>query len=142
MGSPASNYFFIYSSLRNGFHQDAYGYLTQFFTFKKKAKVKGILSNAGNDAVATPTTNDTFVIGELYKLNREEDFSYVVGQMDDYEGLDALPDEQPLYRREITTVFNEDGTSTQAWIYWFNGDVSNMLLIPSGDILESGESKF
>jgi gamma-glutamylcyclotransferase (GGCT)/AIG2-like uncharacterized protein YtfP len=141
MVSPASSYFFVYSSLRNGFHQGAYDYLTQFFTFNNKAKVKGVLSNADDVAVATPTVDDTFIIGELYKLNIEENFSYVVGQMDDYEGLDALPGEQPLYRREITTVFNEDGTSTQAWIYWFNGDVSNMPLIDSGDVLESGQAK-
>lgn len=135
MESEISQQIFIYSSLRKGFHQDVFHYITQFFNFVSTAKVNGVLSVVGNDPVATPTTGDNFIKGELYKINKEEHFSWVFGQLDDYEGLDVEQDEQPSYRRELTTVYNDDGSVTQAWIYWFNGDVSGKPVIASGDIL-------
>jgi gamma-glutamylcyclotransferase (GGCT)/AIG2-like uncharacterized protein YtfP len=141
MLSPVSDQLFVYSSLRKGFQQSAYSYITQFFTFKNKAKVKGVLSDLGNQAVATPANGDAFIVGELYELKNNVDFSYAIGQLDGYEGLIAEQDEKPLYRRELTTVFTDDGSAIKAWIYWYNGDVSGMPVISSGDVLEYLESK-
>ena len=135
MKSVISQQLFIYSSLRKGFHQDVFSYITQFFSFVSAAKVKGILSVIGSDPVATPATEDYFIKGELYKLNNEDHFSWVYGQLDDYEGLDSLQGEPSLYRRELTTVYKDDGSVTDAWIYWYNGDVSGTPIISSGDIL-------
>lgn len=131
---------FIYSSLRIGFHSEVFHYITQFFEFVTTAKVKGTLSILEGQPVAVPST-DSFIKGELYKLNREDDFSYVFGQLDDYEGLTADPGEQSSYRRELTTVYKDDGTVTEAWIYWYNGNVSGKPVIPSGDALAYLESK-
>ena len=61
-----SQQLFIYSSLRKGFHQDVFSYITQFFSFVSAAKVKGILSVIGSDPVATPATEDYFIKRELY----------------------------------------------------------------------------
>ena len=141
MESQTSNQLFVYSSLRKGFHQGAYDYLTQFFSIVSTAKVKGILSDLGNLPVATHCAENSFIKGELYKLNNEDDASYVFGQLDDYEGLIAEPGEQSLYRRELTTVFNVDGSVSDAWVYWYNGDVNGKPVIPSGDVLEYLESK-
>ena len=135
MKSVISQQLFIYSSLRKGFHQDVFSYITQFFSFVSAAKVKGILSVIGSDPVATPATEDYFIKGELYKLNNEDHFSWVYCQLDDYEGLDSLQGEPSLYRRELTTVYKDDGSVTDAWIYWYNGDVSGTPIISSGDIL-------
>lgn len=126
---------FIYSSLRKGFHQDVFNYITKFFSYISTAKVKGVLSVVGNEPVATPLTGDNFIKGELYKLNKEEHFSWVFGQLDEYEGLDVEQNKQALYRRELTTVYKDDGSVTNAWIYWFNGDVKGKPVITSGDIL-------
>lgn len=136
MESIISRHLFIYSSLRNGFHQHAFDYITRYFIFISAARVKGILSMENNCAVATPTEEDHFIKGELYKLKSQEDFSFVFGQIDDYEGLDAEPDQKPLYRREMTTVYTNDGSVTEAWIYWFNGEVDGKPVITSGDVLE------
>ncbi len=141
MESPASHHLFVYSSLRKGFHQSAYVYITQFFSFVSTAKAKGILSNSGSEPVATPAAENFFIKGELYKLNKEDDFSWVFGQLDDYEGLDTEQGEQPLYRRELTTVYKDDGSVTDAWVYWYNGDVRGKPVITSGNVLEYPELK-
>ena len=141
MESSTSNQLFVYSSLRKGFHKKAYHYLTRFFQFEGLAKVKGILTDLEGLPVATPTTEDSFINGELYKLKREYDFSYVFAQLDDYEGIIPDVDEEVLYRREKTTIFKEDGTITSAWIYWYNGDLNGQQKIASGDVLEFLEFK-
>ena len=141
MESSASNQLFVYSSLRKGFHQKSYHYLTRFFHFEGMATVKGILSDLEGLPVATPSTEDFFIKGELYKLKKEYDFSYVFAQLDDYEGIIPDVDEEVLYRRELAKVYKEDGTVTDAWIYWYNGDVNGRRRIVSGDVLEFLSSK-
>ena len=136
MKSAPSKHLFVYSSLRKGFHQHEYDYITKFSSFVCPAKVKGIVSDVNGEFFATPDDGNSFIKGELYKLNDEHDFSYVFGQLDDYEGLIVEQGEQPLYRRELIRVSKDDEESTDAWIFWFNGDVSGNPVITSGDIVE------
>lgn len=135
MKSVTSQQLFIYSSLLKGFHQDVFSYITKYFSFVSTAKVKGILSVSEKKSVATDTTENHFIKGELYKLNKEENFSWVFGQLDDYEGLAPELGGPSSYRRELTTVYKDDGSVTDAWIYWYNGDVSGTPIISSGDVL-------
>ncbi len=81
---------FVYSSLRKGFHLQAYEYLVKFFSFVSLGKVKGILRDSGTEPVATPVEDNTFIKGELYMLNNSYDFSWVFGQLDEYEGLGGV----------------------------------------------------
>ena len=137
MKSAPSKHLFVYSSLRKGFHQHEYDYITKFFSFVCPAKVKGIVSDVNGELFATPCDGNSFIKGELYKLNDEHDFSYVFGQLDDYEGLITEQDERPLYRRELIRVSKDDEESADAWIFWYNGDVSGKPVITSGgDIVE------
>lgn len=137
----ATNQLFVYSSLREGFHNKAYDYVSQYFSFVCNAKAKGILSDIGSNPVCTPTLDNSFIKGELYKLNDEKYFSWAFGQLDDYEEVTADPGEQPLYHRELTTVYKDDGSFTEAWIYWYNGEVTGKPVITSGDVLEYIKSK-
>lgn len=136
MKPPLSKYLFVYSSLRKGFHESSYHYITQFFSFVSKGKVNGIASNVEGELFATPADTNSFIEGELYQLNDEHDFSYVIGQLDDYEGLIVEEGEKPLYRRELTIVYKDDGEITDAWMYWFNGDVSGKPIIAPADIVD------
>jgi gamma-glutamylcyclotransferase (GGCT)/AIG2-like uncharacterized protein YtfP len=133
MGAINPQQLFIYSSLRKGFHQDVFKYISHLFSFEGTAKTKGILNIINNEPVATPSQG-RFIKGELYKLKKQEDFSWVFGQLDDYEGLIVEPGEEPLYKRALTTVYKDDGTITKAWIYWYNGNVKDSPVISSGDI--------
>ena len=136
MESSISKQLFVYNSLRKGFHQHTYDYMAQFFRFVCPAKVKGIVSDVDGEFFATPGDGNSFIKGELYNLNDEHDFSYVFGQLDDYEGLIVEQGEKPLYRRELIRVHKDDGEVTDSWIYWFNGDVSGKPVITSGNIIE------
>lgn len=136
-----SDYLFVYSSLREGFHSPEYEYVRKYFSFEGKAKVKGILSDLGNNPVATRTSEDHFIKGELYKINNKDEFSFAIGQLDDYEGVKPEADETASYKRELTIVFKEDRSEVKAWIYWYKDAVEGKPVIESGDVLEYISSK-
>jgi gamma-glutamylcyclotransferase (GGCT)/AIG2-like uncharacterized protein YtfP len=126
---------FVYGSLRSGFKSPAYNYISKYFSLVGEAKVQGKLYNMGNYPVAKPTTENTFIVGELYKINNTDEFGFAIAQLDDYEGLFAEEDETPLYYRTKENIICLNGTIAEAWVYWFNGDVSNKPSIESGDVL-------
>ena len=131
---------FVYGSLRSGFRSPAYEYISRYFTLVGDAKVKGYLYDMGNYPVAVSTKDDAFIIGELYVLNNENEFSWALAQLDDYEGVNSEEDEPPMYRREPTTIFINN-TETEAWIYWYNGDVAGQPIVTSGDVLQFFQQK-
>lgn len=126
---------FVYGSLRSGFRSPAYEYISRFFTFIGEAKVRGALYDMGEYPAAVPSMEDKFITGELYTITNESEFSWAIGQLDDYEGVTVEDDEEKLYYRDLAEVLINDST-TRAWMYWYNGDVSNKQLITSGDVLQ------
>ena len=135
MTNPGVYNLFVYGSLRSGFRSPVYEYISRFFTFVGEAKVRGKLFDMGSYPAGLPTNDSHFIIGELYQANNPNEFSWAIGQLDDYEGVNVEADEVQLYRREITEV-QMNGTLHHAWIYWYNGDVSGRNLISSGDLME------
>ena len=131
---------FVYGSLRSGFRNPAYEYVSKYFTFIGPAKVQGCLYDMGSFPAAVPCDQDAFIVGELYKLKNDDEFSWAFEQLDDYEGVDPEDDEAALYRRELTTVHHDEQT-TEAWIYWYSGDVTGHPVIASGDILQFIQQK-
>jgi gamma-glutamylcyclotransferase (GGCT)/AIG2-like uncharacterized protein YtfP len=131
---------FVYGSLRSGFHNPAYDYLTKYFHFLGEAVVKGRLFDNGSYPVAQATTDDHYINGELYELNNPDEFGWAIEQLDDYEGLNVDPGEVPLYHRAEVEAFT-GGTPTEAWIYWYNQSVENMPAIESGDVLKYLQQK-
>ena len=108
--------------------------------FFGNAKVKGLLFDAGDYPAAVPTQEDSFIVGELYSIKNEKEFSWAIAQLDDYEGVVVEKHEQLLYRRELVDVFINDAI-VPAWIYWYIGDVKDKPVIKSGDILEYIKNK-
>ena len=129
------NKLFVYGSLLSGFHHPAYDYISRYFTLMGEAKVKGHLYDLGSYPAAVPAQDDAYITGELYRLNNENEFSWAMEQLDDYEGLNVEVGETALYKREITKVYLGNET-TEAWIYWYNGNVTGHPLVASGDVLE------
>jgi len=136
-----SDYLFVYSSLMKGFKSREYDYISQYFCFVSNGKVKGILSDLGHIPVATPSSEGHFIKGELYQIKNTDDFSFAIGQLDDYEGVRPEADEIQLYKRELTTVYKEDESAVNAWIYWYQGNVVGKPVITSGDVMEYIRSK-
>lgn len=129
------NHFFVYGSLRKGFHNPAYNYISQFFRLVSEGKVSGKMYDMGNYPVGVAATGDTFIKGELYELKNPADFSWAFGQLDAYEGLNPEDGEDELYKREIAEVYFNNET-TKAWIYWYVGKTDGQPLIPSGDVFD------
>ena len=140
MTNPGVYQLFVYGSLRSGFRNPMYEYISRFFQFVGEAKVKGKLFDMGSYSAGISTKDDSFIIGELYRANEENEFSWAIGQLDDYEGIAVEPGEIKLYRREITEVYINNQV-TFAWIYWYNGDVSGKPLIASGDLIQYLQQK-
>jgi len=137
---PVNPQLFVYGSLRSGFNHPAYAYISTHFALVGSAKVKGRLYDLGSYPAALPTNDETYILGELYVLKAEQEFSWAIAQIDDYEGVNPEPGETALYVREITTVYIGDQTTT-AWIYWYNNGVEGKPQIASGDVLEYLQQK-
>jgi gamma-glutamylcyclotransferase (GGCT)/AIG2-like uncharacterized protein YtfP len=135
MINPGVYQLFVYGSLRSGFRSPVYEYISRFFKFIGDAKVKGKLYDMGSYPAGVATDENHFIIGELYQAKNEHEFSWAIGQLDDYEGVTVESDEVQLYRREVVQVHINDST-TNAWIYWYNGEVSGHPEITSGDMME------
>lgn len=113
---------FVYGSLRRGFHNSAYKYISNHFKYIAEAKVRGTLFDLGDYPGAIPS-GDNFITGELYELKKNNEFDWAMEQLDDYEGLHPEEGEKPLYRREIVDVFCQE-KCVKAWIYWYNLEIS------------------
>ena len=140
MTNPGVYQLFVYGSLRSGFRSPVYEYISRFFTFVGDAKVRGKLFDMGSYPAGMPTNDNSYITGELYHANNPHEFSWAIGQLDDYEGVSVEADEVQLYRREITEVHFE-GQVTHAWIYWYIGDLSGKPAIDSGDLMQYLQEK-
>lgn len=125
---------FVYGSLRSGFQHPAYAYISRYFTLLGTATAQGELYDMGEYPAAIPSAGEKWITGELYAIQQEEEFSWAIGQLDDYEGINVEPEEPQLYRRDKTTVYL-NGQTAEAWIYWFNGAVEGKPKIDGGDLL-------
>lgn len=131
---------FVYGSLRSGFHNPVYAYLTKYFHLVGEAVVKGKLYDLGEYPAAAATKEEKFISGELYCINNPLEFSWAIGQLDDYEGLNTEEGETPLYRREEVIAY-KDGEAHTAWIYWYNKDLAGNPEIESGDLMQYLQQK-
>ena len=140
MKNPVVYQLFVYGSLRSGFHSPAYEYVSRYFDLLGDAKVKGELFDLGTYPAAKPTGQNKFIIGELYRIRNEKEFGWAIGQLDDYEGVHVGSEKEEFYRRNVSEVFIDNKT-TNAWIYWYYGDVHDKPIIESGDVLKYMDQK-
>lgn len=131
---------FVYGSLRSGFHSPAYEYISRYFDLVSEGKVKGKLYDMGEYPAAIPDNGDHYIIGELYVIKNRDEFSWAMGQLDDYEGLTVEAGETPEYRRDIAIVYTT-GKETRSWIYWYHGNTEGRPVIESGDLIKYIESR-
>lgn len=134
MMDEKSDYLFVYSSLRKGFHTQGYEYISKYFSFVANATVKGSLKDTGSEPVGVPCDTAT-IFGELYQIKEPGQFSYVFGQLDEYEGLAPEAGDKKLYRRELVEVQVENIPAVKAWVYWYNLPAEDFPAIPSGDVM-------
>ncbi len=130
---------FVYGSLLSGFHHPAYTWISRYFTLIGPASVKGKLYDLGEYPGAVPCEEEVFIKGELYRINNDDEFSWAIKQLDDYEGMLVEKGEIPLFRREPASILHQEIPNT-AWIYWYNRDVKDKEQI-TGDLLSYWQNK-
>ena len=123
---------FLYGTLRSGCHLPVYSYISRYFVFDGVGAVPGQLFDMGDYPAAIPCTEDCLITGELYHIAQQEEFDYVMEQLDDYEGLLVEPGGIPLFRREPVNVLFKNSTVI-SWMYWYNREITNQPRIESGD---------
>lgn len=138
--SATPQYLFVYGSLRSGFHNPAYQYISQYFTLVGNARVKGHLYHMGDFPAAQPCHEEAYIVGELYAIKNNDEFAWAISQLDDYEGIHTEEGEIEYYKRETTTAYINGQTIT-AWIYWYAQPIINKPFIPSGDIFDFVQQK-
>jgi gamma-glutamylcyclotransferase (GGCT)/AIG2-like uncharacterized protein YtfP len=123
---------FVYGSLRSGLLHSVYAYISRYFIFDGMGSVQGKLYDLGEYPGAIPCTDDYFITGELYHIAQTAEFDQAMEQLDEYEGLLVESGETPLFRREQVNVLFKN-TTVIAWMYWYNGAITNEHRIESGD---------
>ncbi|MCX6318398.1 MAG: gamma-glutamylcyclotransferase [Bacteroidetes bacterium] len=140
MTNPGVYHLFVYGSLRSGFKSPVYEYISRFFKFIGDSRIKGKLYDMGSYPAGVSASDESYIIGELYQAKNQHEFSWAIGQLDDYEGVSVEADEVQLYRREVTDV-DLNGEVIKAWVYWYNGNVEGRPVIQSGDMMEYLKNK-
>ncbi len=136
-----SHFLFVYGSLLSGFKSPAYEYIYKYFNLKGVASVKGTIFDMGTFPAGTSVDTGRTIKGELYEILNPKELSFVLAQLDDYEGLYPDEGEEVYYRRDLTDVVTEQGEVVSAWIYWYNGDTSNKPIVESDNMIDYPEKK-
>lgn len=143
MQQPAAGeQLFVYGSLRKGFNSPVFELINRYFELVAPGKIRGKLYDLGEYPAAIPTSEDSFIIGELYRIKHTDELNWALAQIDDYEGIyDNEDGYGPLYKREEVTVYPDAGQPTTSWVYWYARSIEGKPIIPSGDVLQYMKEK-
>lgn len=106
--------------------------LDQHLAFVGRGTIPAALFDLGIYPAAVPTP-DSRVTGEVYELT---DPFAALRALDELEGYRPGDPETSLYTRTRTPVALEDGTTVEAWVYYYNAPLGRAERIESGDYLE------
>lgn len=129
----ATEYIFVYGSLRRGFASPAREVLDDYAEFISDAIYQGKLYKIDWYPGVVPSDDeDDIVHGEVYKIiNREE----VLRKLDRYEGCSTMDQKPHAFVRKKVEV-KSSGNEITAWIYLYDLSIDDMVLISSGDYLK------
>jgi len=139
---PQSHFLFVYGSLLSGFKSPAYEYISKYFELKGNATVKGTIYDMGTFPVGTSDDTGRFIKGELYEIRNPKELSFVLAQLDDYEGLYPDEGEEVYYRRELVSTTLGNGDIIDAWVYWYNKGVEGRPVVESDNMLNYRQQHF
>lgn len=146
-----SEFLFVYGTLRPGAGHALHPVLLRETEFVARASLPGRLYDLGHypgaipDTVMNPLLQAApdrqargWVSGDLYRLVAPQ---VLLPVLDRYEGCTSPEDQTPVdlpaeYRREVCTVWQEDGSTCAAWVYVYNRPCDGLAVIDSGDFLK------
>lgn len=128
MNESTRRYLFAYGTLRRGARKDRIELVGGGARLVGSATVPGRLYDLGDyPGMLEAARPDDRVSGDLFELNEVE---ATLRRLDDYE--DCGPGG---FRRLLWSVRLDSGEELEAWLYLYQGTVSERQRIPSGDYL-------
>lgn len=123
---------FFYGTLMTPFNRTAQLHIDQHLTFRGRGTIAAALFDLGIYPAAVPAA-DSRVCGEVYELINQR---VVLDSLDELEGYRPGEPETSLYTRALTPVTLDDGSTVNAWAYFYNAPLGRAERIESGDYLE------
>jgi gamma-glutamylcyclotransferase (GGCT)/AIG2-like uncharacterized protein YtfP len=123
---------FFYGTLMTPFNRTAQLHIDQHLMFRGRGTITAALFDLGIYPAAVPAA-DSRVCGEVYELMNQR---VVLDALDELEGYRPGEPETSLYTRALTPVTLDDGSTVNAWAYFYNAPMGRAERIESGDYLE------
>ena len=123
---------FFYGTLMTPFNRTAQLHIDQHLMFRGRGTIAAALFDLGIYPAAVPAP-DSRVCGEVYELINQR---VVLDSLDELEGYRPGEPESSLYTRALTPVTLDDGSTVDAWAYFYNAPLGRAERIESGDYLE------
>jgi gamma-glutamylcyclotransferase (GGCT)/AIG2-like uncharacterized protein YtfP len=123
---------FFYGTLMTPFNRTGRLRIDQHLVFRGRGSILAALFDLGIYPAAVPAS-DSRVRGEVYEMT---DPVAALRSLDELEGYRPGEPETSLYTRTRTPVRMDDGTTVDAWAYFYNAPLGRAERIESGDYLE------
>jgi gamma-glutamylcyclotransferase (GGCT)/AIG2-like uncharacterized protein YtfP len=123
---------FFYGTLMAGFDRRRRAGIDARLKYVGRGSIQAALFDLGIYPAAVPASEGR-VWGELYQI---EDTAVVLAALDEIEGHRPEDPDRSLYTRAETSVTLPDGTSVEAWVYFYNAPLGQAQRIESGDYRE------
>jgi gamma-glutamylcyclotransferase (GGCT)/AIG2-like uncharacterized protein YtfP len=123
---------FFYGTLMTPFNRTGRLRINEHLVFRGRGTITAALFDLGIYPAAVPAA-DGRVRGEVYELT---DPVAALLSLDELEGYRPGEPETSLYTRTRTPVSMDDGTTVDAWAYFYNAPLGRAERIESGDYLE------
>lgn len=129
--SQVADYGFFYGTLMAGFDRRRRAGIDGKMRYRGRGHITGALFNLGIYPAAVPSS-DGRVWGEIYEFDETDN---VLAALDDIEGYTQSDPDRSLYTRHQARVTVEDGSTVDAWVYFYNAPLGAAPRIQSGDYL-------
>jgi gamma-glutamylcyclotransferase (GGCT)/AIG2-like uncharacterized protein YtfP len=123
---------FFYGTLMSGFKRPGRARLDLALEPIGHGWIHAVLFDLGIYPAAIPAT-DGRVRGEVHRML---DADAVLPALDEIEGYRPGEPDASLYVRRETEVTLDDGSTADAWVYFYNAPLGGAQRIESGDYLE------
>ena len=127
-----TEFVFFYGTLMAGFDRRRRAGIDTKLTYRGRGSIRAALFDLGIYPAAVPAPEGK-VWGEVYEMAEPE---AVLAALDDIEGYRPEDPDKILYARDRADVRMPDGSTEQAWVYFYNAPLGRALRIESGDYLE------
>jgi gamma-glutamylcyclotransferase (GGCT)/AIG2-like uncharacterized protein YtfP len=129
---PVKDFVFFYGTLMAGFDRRRRAGIDEKLAYRGRGSIGATLFDLGLYPAAVPAREGR-VWGEVYEMTESD---VVLAALDDIEGYRADDPDKSLYTRTRADVSLPDGSSAEAWVYFYNAPLGQAPRIASGDYLE------